>query len=116
MDSYIRLRQLNQPEVSGYISRVVIPALRATGLNLTGLDWVPTGSGIQDLGSPLFPWERVYAEELRLPSGSGIYFGNDFFTAYSSSSDIVLKLNSITITSSPTILSMIAPSEATGPP
>lgn len=114
MDSLLRLRQINQPELSGYISRVIVPSLRGSGLNVSGLNIYPTGSGVQDLGSPSFPFESIYAKELKLPSGSGIWFGNDFFTAYTSGTDIVLKVNAITITSSPNGLSIIGPSGATG--
>jgi collagen type VII alpha len=114
MDSLIRLRQINKPELSGYISQVTFPALRTSGINVGG-SIVPTGSGIYSLGSSSFPFNQVYAREVIIPSGSGIWFGPNFFTAYTSGSDIVLKLNTVTITSSPTGLSIIGPSGAQGP-
>jgi hypothetical protein len=114
MDSYIRLRQLNQPELSGYISRVVFPALRTSGVSIGG-SVLSTGSGISDLGSASLPWDEIYAKGLLLPSGSGVYFGNTFVTAYVSGSEAVIKVGGYTFSSSPTGLSIIGPTGPTGP-
>jgi collagen type VII alpha len=113
-DSYIRLRQLNQPELSGYISRVVFPTLRTSGINVGG-DTLPTGSGIFNLGSESFPWNQIWASGLFIPSGSGVNFGNTFFTAYTSGNQAVIKVGSYTFSSSPTGLSIIGPTGPTGP-
>lgn len=114
MDSTIRLRQLNQGELSGYISRVVLPALRSSGLNVSG-DILPTGSGILNLGSSFLPFKQVYAKELNLPSGSGVWFGSTFFTSYTSGNQAIIKVDGYTISSSPTGLSIIGPTGPTGP-
>ncbi len=113
MDSLIRLRQLNQPELSGYISKVVFPALKTSGVNIGG-SLIPTGSGLYDLGSSAFPFNELYVKEITMPSGSGLWFGSTFFTAYVSGSDGVIKINDFTITTSPTGLSIIGPTGPTG--
>lgn len=116
MDSLIRLRQLNQSDLSGYISQVLYPALRAGGVNISGLGNIfPTGSGIADLGSRSLPYDEIYGRGVFLPSGSGVWFGNNFFTAYTSGTSAVIQVNSYTITSSPNGLSIIGPQGATGP-
>ena len=112
-DSLIRLRQLNQPELSGYISSVVMPAIKASGI-IVNSGIFPTASGTEDIGSSSFPFDQIYAKQIILPSGSGINFGADFFTAYTSGADAVIKVGSYTITSSPIGLSIIGASGATG--
>lgn len=115
MDSLIRLRQLNQTDLSGYITQVIFPALRASGLAFSGLTLVPTGSGIMDLGTWDHPFDAVFANNLNIPSGSGINFGPNLnFTAYYSGSNAVLKVGSYYITSSPQGLSIIGPSGTQG--
>lgn len=114
MDSLIRLRQLNKPDISGYITQVLFPALLTSGISVGG-SILPSGSGIFDLGATGLPYRQIYAQALSLPTGSGIYFGNNFFTAYTSGGNAILKINSFTITSSPTGLSIIGPTGPTGP-
>jgi len=112
-DSLIKLRQLNQPELSGYISQVVFPALRSSGITVnSGL--FPTASGTENIGSSGLPFNKIYAKQLVLPSGSGILFGSDFFTARVSGTDAIIQIGSYTITSSPIGLSIIGPSGHTG--
>jgi hypothetical protein len=115
-DSLIRLRQLNQTELSGYISRVLLPALRASGYNITGAnrDLLPTSSGAQDLGSSSFPFDSVFTNQVQVPSGSGIWFGTTFLTAYTSGSTAVISVGSYQITSNPTGLSIVGPSGSIG--
>ena len=113
-DSLIRLRQINQPDISGYISQVVPQVLKASGLTLSGLALVPTGSGIYDLGTPERPFDDVYANKLRIPSGSGLYFGSVPFTAYYSGNNAVLSFGSYAITTSPVGLTIIGPSGSQG--
>jgi collagen type VII alpha len=114
MDSLIRLRQLNQPDLSGFISQVLFPALRTSGISVGG-DILPTGSGIFDLGSAASPYDAIYGKRIFVPSGSGIFFGNDFFTAFQSGGTGVIRINNITITSSAQGLSIIGPTGPTGP-
>jgi collagen type VII alpha len=114
-DSLIRLRQLNQPEVSGYIKQVVPHALRATGINITGTGVLPTGSGTHFLGSDAWPWLNIHSKAISVPSGSGIWFGSTFVTAYTSGSNAIIRVGDYTFNSSPTGLSIIGPSGATGP-
>lgn len=113
-DSYIRLRQLNQPELSGFMSRVVFPALTTSGVSVGG-SVLPTGSGLYNLGSASLPWNQIYAKFLSVPSGSGVYFGDTFLTAYTSGNQAIIKIGSYTFSSSPTGLSIIGPTGPTGP-
>lgn len=115
MDSLIRLRQINQADLSGYIAQVLPKALMASGLALSGLALVPTGSGLYDLGSSSRYFDAIYANNITIPSGSGITFGNTTFTAYYSGSNAVLQFGSYYITSSPQGISIIGPSGALGP-
>lgn len=114
MDSLIRLRQLNQPDLSGYISQVVFAALKASGLNFSGLALVPSGSGVFDLGTQSNPFDSLSVNNINIPSGSGINFGNINFTAYYSGSNAVLRVGTYYITTSPQGLSIIGPSGSQG--
>lgn len=114
-DSLIRLRQINQPELSGYISRAVFPILRSSGVGFTtDGSPVPTGSASSDLGSSGLPFETAYVNEIILPSGNGIRFGSTFFTAYTSGDQGIIKVGGYTIFSSTTGISIVGPSGAKG--
>lgn len=115
MDSLIRLRQLNQVDLSGYIAQVVPKALMSSGLTLSGLSLIPTGSGLYNLGSTGRYFGSIFANNLTIPSGSGITFGNTTFTAYYSGSNAVLKFGDYYISSSPQGISIIGPSGEVGP-
>lgn len=110
MDSSIRLRQLNQPDLSGYISQVTFVALKASGLSFNGTAMIPSGSGLVDLGTQSLPFDNVYANGISLPSGSGIDFGNIRLTSYYSGNNAVIKLGSYYFTTNPQGLSIIGPS------
>lgn len=114
MDSLIRLRQINQPDISGYITQVVFAALKANGLSFSGLTLVPSGSGVYDFGTPSNSFDSIYANGLYVPSGSGINFGNINFTAYYSGNNAVLRVGTYSITTSPQGLSIIGPSGSQG--
>lgn len=114
MDSLIRLRQINQPDISGYISQVIPQVLKASGLTLSGLALIPTGSGLYDLGTTERPFDDIYANKIHIPSGSGIYFGNTPFTAYYSGNNAVLNFGTYYITTSPVGLTIIGPSGSQG--
>ena len=78
--SLIKLRQLDQTELSGYIQGFVPgPLLSSSGFYFTG-DIYPNGSGVYNLGNTGNYWKNIYANQLNLPSGSGVYFGNQYFT------------------------------------
>ena len=80
-DSLIRLRQLNQGDLSGFLGRSIIPILSGSGIVLnTGV--FPTSSGTENIGSPSFPFNQIYANQLILKSGSGMYFGPTFFNSF----------------------------------
>ena len=114
MDSLIRLRQLNQTDLSGYISQVIFPALKTSGISVGG-NILPTGSGIYNLGSSSLAYNQIYSNGITLPSGSGIDFGGNFFTAYTSGGDAVVKVNNYTIIASSQGLSIIGPQGDPGP-
>lgn len=114
MDSLIRLRQLNQTELSGFIGPVLFSSLRGTGLTISGNNLIPSGSGIWNLGSSGQPFNALYVEDLVIPSGSGIHFGSNFFTAYTSGSSAVVKVNNFVITSSGNSLAIVGPPGPSG--
>ena len=114
MDSQIRLRQLNQVDISGYITQVIPVAMKNSGLLWSGFNLIPTGSGIFDLGTAALPFDDIYLNKLHVPSGSGIFFGSTLFTAYYSGNNAVLSFGSYAITTSPQGLSIIGPSGSQG--
>jgi hypothetical protein len=63
-DNKIRVKQIEQTDLSGYIGGVFAGTTsgKATDLN-------PTSSGVHDLGTPSNPWKTLYAESI---SVSGI--------------------------------------------
>lgn len=111
MDSTLRLKQLNQPELSGFISTVVSSLPKQ---NISG-DITPSGSGIYGLGSTTHYYGNIYSNRVTLPSGSGIYFGNTSFSAFSSGGMGVIKIDNYTITSSGNYISIQGPSGDRGP-
>lgn len=114
MDSLIRLRQLNQPDISGYITQVVFAALKTSGINFGNSFLAPTGSGQMDLGTPSNTFDVLYANGVSIPTGSGISFGNVTLTAYNSGNNAVLKFGNYYITSNPQGLTIIGPSGSIG--
>src|SRR3954469_2875700 len=113
-DSSIRLRQLNQSDLSGFLRSSIFPILSGSGFNFTGNHFIPTGSGLSDLGQSAKPFRELYIKEINLPSGSGIWFGQDFFTAYTSGGQAIIQIGSYTITTSGGGISIIGPSGASG--
>lgn len=114
MDSLLRLRQLNQPELSGYITQALFPAIRASGISFSGLSMVPTGSGVYNLGTPARVFGNVYVNQILMPSGSGINFGGVPFTAYTSGTSAVVRVGDYYITTSSQGVSIIGPSGVQG--
>ena len=111
MDSTIRLRQLNQPELSGYIVSVFAAQSQ---LNTSG-NIVPSGSGVYNLGSTSNYYKNVYSNGLTLPSGSGIQIGSSFVTAFTSGGAGVVKIDNYTIVSSGNFISIQGPQGIQGP-
>lgn len=114
MDSYIRLRQINQPELSGYVSQVIPQVLVANGLTLSGSSLVPSGSGIYDLGETGRYFDTLYINDVTIPSGSGIHFGPNLFSAFYSGDYVVFSLGGRVVSSDPQGLSIIGPSGLQG--
>lgn len=104
----IQPHQVNKQAWTGFI----LDILRGSGLNLNG-NLLPTGSGIVNLGSPAYQFHQLYLDTINIiPSGSGIYFGNDFLNV----EDGILKLNGIDITGQVGgIVGITGPTGPTGP-
>ena len=115
MDSLIRLRQLNQPDLSGFVSQVIVPALAADGLTISGANLIPSGSGIFNLGSTGRPFNNIYAVNLNIPSGASLDFGGVPLMAYYSGNSAILQFGQYYISSNPQGLSIIGPSGTIGP-
>jgi hypothetical protein len=111
MDSTIRLRQLNQAELSGFVSGVfsLFPKVNISG------SIIPSGSGIYDLGSATYPYAKAFFNQLNINSGSGINFGNTSFRAYTSGSVAYINIGGITISSSGENIYIQGPSGVAGP-
>ena len=75
-DSTIRLKQINQSELTGFVSGLI--ALLAP---LPSGNIIPSSSGVYNLGSTTEYYKNLYLNALNLPANSGIYFGNTFPTA-----------------------------------
>jgi hypothetical protein len=114
MDSLIRLRQLSQPDISGYIAQAMFPILQSSGLAFSGQNIYPTGSGRFGLGLSGLPFKDIFAHNLRVPSGSGIFFGPNFFTAYTSGLGAVIRVNEFTLAATSQGVSIIGPTGPTG--
>jgi len=98
----IQVRQLNQPEFSGYI----LDVLEASGASPQS-SFLPTGSGVQDIGSSAKPWRSTYLQ-------SGVYFGESYLEVISGG----LYLDGVLITGSEAaagIVGMTGPTGPTGP-
>lgn len=111
--SQVRIRQINQQELSGFLGDALPALLSGTGISIGG-SIIPTGSGIFDLGSTGKYFNNFYTNQVNLPSGSGIYFGPNLLNAYISGDGAVLKLGNYTITSSTAGLSIIGPQGPSG--
>lgn len=111
MDSLIRLNQIYQPELSGYIASIINSLLT---FNTSG-DIIPSGSGIKTLGSETNYYKNLYVNGISVPSGSGITIGNTFFTAYSSGGAGIVQVGDYQITSSGNFISIQGPQGIQGP-
>jgi len=111
MDSTIRLRQLNQAELSGFVMGLfsLLPEPNISG------GFLPSQSGVFNIGSSSFPYSKAYFNELNLHSGSGINFGATSFRAYTSGSNAYLNIGGIIISSSGENIYIQGPVGDTGP-
>lgn len=111
MDSTIRIRQLNQPELSGFVSGVFnfLPKINISG------SLISSGSGIADIGSLTLPYSKVFANQLDIASGSGINFGDTSFRAYNSGGFAYVDIGGTTISSSGENIYIQGPSGVAGP-
>jgi hypothetical protein len=113
LSSTIRVRQINSGELNNFVSQAVLQTLSITGLSIGG-NIIPTSSGIYSLGNTGLYFNNLYANQVNLPSGSGISFGPNTFTAYTSGGGAVFKVNNYTLTSSAQGLSIIGPQGNSG--
>jgi hypothetical protein len=110
-DSTIRVRQLNQTELSGFVSGVFSSYPK---VNVSG-SIIPSGSGISDIGSSSFPYSKIYTNQINITSGSGVYFGPSFFKAFNSGGFAYLNIGGITMSSSGDNVYIAGPSGKQGP-
>lgn len=96
----IQLSQVRQPEFSGHI----LDVLRASGI-VPNSHLLPTGSGVQDLGSITNPFRDIYSK-------SGVYIGSDYVTASGGN----VYVNGVLISGEPgeTIVGMTGPTGPSG--
>jgi len=103
-DNLIRIKQLDKPELSGFIySALSGRTLEITSeqLKFSG-NFLPTTSGKYSLGSPSLPFDHVYTT-------SGIFFNNAVLSVV----DGDLRLNDVSVTGDLGV-GVIGPSGATG--
>jgi hypothetical protein len=110
-DSTIRLRQINQAELSGFVTGLFssFPQQSISG------NIIPSASGVYNVGSSGSPYSKVYTNQLNITSGSGIYFGNTLFNAYTSGGAGVINVGGYTINSSGNFISIQGPQGIQGP-
>lgn len=112
MDSLIRLRQLNTGDLFSFAEQS-FPLLRKSGIVTLG-HITPGTSGAFDLGNPTGYYRELYVNEISLPTGSGIWFGTTFVSAYTSGTDAYLRVGAYTISSTANGISIIGPTGPSG--
>jgi len=110
-DSSIRVRQLNQTELSGFVYGVIslFPQINISG------NIIPSGSGVFNIGSSTYPYAQIFANQLNIPSGSGINFGNTSFNAYTSGGYAYINVGGVSIASNQQSIYIQGPSGVAGP-
>ena len=104
-DNFIRIKQLDKPELSGFVLNVLSNRgleISSSGQVTISGDLIPFTGGLHTLGSNNFPFDSIY-------TSSGIYFNNDLLSVVSGD----LRLNNISITGDLGV-GVIGPSGATG--
>jgi collagen type VII alpha len=110
-DNYIRLKQLHNPEISGYFVEVLAgtPTLTLGGnVSIEG-DLIADTSGVYDLGRGDLPFRDVY-----IASGENIYFGDQKLSISGSYLLIDDEPFSVDVTGPPGPVGITGPSGATG--
>lgn len=111
-DSTIRLKQLNQAELSGFVSGIFSLFSQP---NISG-NLIPSGSGVYNVGSALYPYAQMFANQYNIASGSGINFGPTNLNAYISGGNAYINIGGYLISSSGTNAIFIqGPSGVAGP-
>ena len=113
-DSQIRLRQLNQSDLSGWLSNSMFPILSGSGLNVYNNNISPTYSGTENLGSSNFPYNTGFFNNIYIPSGNSINFGNTTLTAWTSGNYGLVTVGGYNIISNNNALMIIGPSGPSG--
>lgn len=114
MDSSIRIRQINNLDLSGFVNGCIIPMLTQSGYAFTSTGLIPSGSGIYNLGSYNNYFNDIFIENIYLPSNSGIWFGSNFFTAYTSGTNAVVQVGPYSIVANTQGYSIIGPTGPSG--
>ena len=111
--SQIKLRQINLPEISGYIQSVIPAYLSGTGFNVNG-NIVPINSGKFNLGDTGNYFQNIYTNTITMPSGSGIMFGPNLFNAYISGISPVVQVGVYKVAINNAGVSIIGPQGPSG--
>jgi hypothetical protein len=106
--SQIKVRQISQSELSGFVSGMIPAVLSGTGLQIGG-NISPTISNAYSLGSTGLYFSNLYTDQISIPSGSGIYFGNVPFTAYMSGGNGIVSINGLTISTNSSLVGIVGP-------
>src|ERR1051325_728746 len=104
-DSLIRLKQLNTKDLTGFVRQSLPMLLSEAGAAFSG-HVVPNNSSIYNLGSSSNYWKELFTNQISVPSGSGIYFGNTFLNIVLTPSEAKIHLGGYTISSSPNGISI----------
>jgi len=110
-DNYIRLKQLHNPEISGYVIDVLAgtPTIYFGGDITVSGDFSPGIYGVYYLGSSDLPFQDLY-----LGSGDSLYFGGDKLSVSGSYLLINGDPFSVDVTGPPGEVGITGPSGATG--
>lgn len=114
LTSQIKLKQIYQPELSGYIQSIIPAYFSGTGLNTNG-NIFSLGSGIYSIGNINNPFSNIYSNTVTFASGSGIMFGNTFFNAFISGTNPIVQVGQYKVAiNNNNSLSIIGPSGPSG--
>lgn len=116
MSSLIKLRQLDTLELSGWLTQFLAGQPTPSGYSFNE-DIYPSNSGVQNLGNLQSYWDTLYTNNIRLPSGSGIFFGGMFFTTSGSNALVITDPSGVqtVIKSNTNYVTYIGPQGPIGP-
>ena len=112
--SLIKLRQLDQTELSGYVQGFLGGSYTSSGFSFTN-NIIPASSGLYNIGNSGRYWNNIYTNQLNLPSGSGVYFGNQYFTTSGDSLLIIGPSGTTKISSTMDYVTIVGNKGDTGP-